>query len=71
MGGVTTVIVNDKAAGVWSARVGAVLTYVGPGMNPMHTEVRRPGGKAFALPTTWLDNVPDQQLALSHPQGDT
>ena len=52
----TTATVNDNATGAWSVRVGDTLEYVGPGINPRHTIMRRPGERrTFGLPTRWLD----------------
>lgn len=51
----TTATVNDNATGTWAVRVGEELEYVGPGSNPSHTIMRRPGERrTFGLPTRWL-----------------
>jgi len=51
-----TATVNTNATGVWSERVGTVLTIVGPGANDKHLIVKRPGErKTFGFPVRWLD----------------
>ena len=54
----STVTVNDSAAGVWAARSGEELELVGPGANHLHVLVRRRGERrAFGMPRAWVTDV--------------
>lgn len=51
----TTATVNELATGIWAYQVGTKLEYVGPGANPRHVIMRRPGERrTFGMPTRWL-----------------
>lgn len=57
----TTATVNENATGAWAIRVGEELEVVGPGSNPSHTIMRRPGERRLLyLPTRWL-NMPEPE----------